>query len=155
MQPKCSSPFSQQPDICPYPEPDQSSPFVPWIYLRFILLLYCHLGLGLPSGIFPSASPTKFRYAFPLSHKRYMPCFLILLDFITWTIPSEDCQSRRSVFCHFLQSPVMSHLNPTQAHISSSITYSSIASAYFLLSISETMFHTNTKQLATLDCCIF
>ena len=78
LQPECSLPPSQKPGICPYPEPDQSSPFVPWIYLRFILVLHCQLGLGLPSGIFPSGFPTKTRYASPLSHTCYMPCFLII-----------------------------------------------------------------------------
>jgi hypothetical protein len=108
------------------------------------------------SGIFPSGFPTKTRYVSPLSHTCYMPRFLCLLDLITWTMPSENCQSRRSVFCHLLQSPVMSsHLDPTYFKVSSSVPYSSIASAYVLHSVSETKFHTHTKQLAKLDDCIF
>ena len=125
-------------------------------------LFKIHFSITLPSRLrsskwnFSLRFPTKTRYASSLSHTCYMPCFLILFDLITWTIPSDDYQSRSSAFCHLLQSPVMSsHLDSTQVQISSLVPYYSIASAYVLLSVSETKFRTHTKQLAKLDCCIF
>jgi hypothetical protein len=59
MKPKYSLPCSQQPTIGPYPEPDESSPHINAVSLRFILILSSHLRLGLPSGLFPSGSPTN------------------------------------------------------------------------------------------------
>ena len=58
---------------------------------RFILILSTHLRLGLPSGLFPSDFPTKTLYA-PLSSpiRATCPAHLILLDFITRTIFSEE-----------------------------------------------------------------
>jgi hypothetical protein len=45
----------------PYLLPDQSSPHH---YLRSILILFTHIFLALPSGLFPSGFPTKIPYAF-------------------------------------------------------------------------------------------
>jgi hypothetical protein len=43
-------------------------------YLRSILILSSHLCLSIPSGPFPSGSPTKILYAFLVSpHSYYMP----------------------------------------------------------------------------------
>jgi hypothetical protein len=44
------------------------------ISLRSILILFTHLRLGLPSGLFPSGFPTNILYAFLLSHSCYMSC---------------------------------------------------------------------------------
>ena len=54
MEPEGSLPHLQEPAICSYPQPDRSSP-CPFhsTSLRYILILSCHLRLGLPSGIFP------------------------------------------------------------------------------------------------------
>jgi len=53
MEPEGSSPHSQVPATCPYPEPAWSSPYPPhptsW---RSILILSHHLRLVLPSGLF-------------------------------------------------------------------------------------------------------
>ena len=58
-----SLPHSPVPATCPYPQPVRSSPYplhpTSW---RSILILSSHLRLGLPSGIFHSAFPTKTLY---------------------------------------------------------------------------------------------
>jgi hypothetical protein len=56
---------SQEPTTGPYPEPDASIQPTPphLISLRFSLILYSYLQLGLPSGFFPSGFPTKILYA--------------------------------------------------------------------------------------------
>ena len=62
MEPEGSLPRLQVPATCPYPEPDQSSPWpypTPW---RSILIFSFHLRLGPPSGLFPSDFPTKILY---------------------------------------------------------------------------------------------
>jgi hypothetical protein len=52
----------------------QSIPSHP-IYLRSILILFTHLRLGLPSGLFPSGIPTNILYTFLFfPHSCYMPC---------------------------------------------------------------------------------
>jgi hypothetical protein len=40
------------------------NPIHPLLSLRSILILSIHLGLGLPSGLFPSDFPTNILYAF-------------------------------------------------------------------------------------------
>jgi hypothetical protein len=42
-------------------------------YLRYILILFTHLRLVLPSGLFPSGFPINILYVF-LPHSSYMPC---------------------------------------------------------------------------------
>ena len=63
MEPEGSLPQQQVPATCPYPEPARSSPY-PHIPLPedTSLILFCHLGLGLPSGLFPSGFHTKTLY---------------------------------------------------------------------------------------------
>jgi len=63
-----SLPRSQAPANCPYSEPDQSSPCHPnSTTVRSILILSCHLSLGLPRGFFPSGLLPKTLYAPHLS----------------------------------------------------------------------------------------
>ena len=71
------------------------------IYWRSILILSTHLGLGLPSCLFPSGFPTKTLYT-PLSSpiRATCPPHLILLDFITRTILGEEYKSFSSALCN-------------------------------------------------------
>jgi len=78
---------------------------------RSILILYFHLSLGLQSGLFLSGFPTKIQYTPPLYPLHATcPTHLILLDFITWKIYSEEYRSLSSSLCSFLHSSVISSL---------------------------------------------
>jgi hypothetical protein len=73
---------------------------------KFILILFCHLRLGLSSGIFPSDFPDNSLYA-PLpytSHLTPSP-HLIHLDLTTRIILGEKYKPRSCSICSFLQSP--------------------------------------------------
>jgi len=78
---------------------------------RSVLILSTHLGLGLPSGLFPSGFPTKTLYI-----RLYSPIRTtcqthpILLDFITRTILGEEYKSFSSSLCNLLHSPYTSSL---------------------------------------------
>jgi hypothetical protein len=72
-------------------------------YLRSILILSTHLRLGLPSGLFPSASPTNILYGFFSPIRSTCHAHLILLHLI---ILCEEYNLWSSSLCSFLQSPV-------------------------------------------------
>jgi hypothetical protein len=63
MEPEGSSPYTQEPATCPYPEPDQFSLCPPPTSRRSILILSTYLRVGLTSGLLPSGFPTKALYA--------------------------------------------------------------------------------------------
>ena len=97
MEPAGSLLHQQEPTTCPYSEPDQSSPWTPtpiptsW---KSILILFSHLCLRLPSGLFPLGFPIKTLYS-PLISPICATCptHLILLDLMTRIIFSDEYKS--------------------------------------------------------------
>ena len=84
---------------------------------RSILILSTQLGLGLPSGLFPSDFPTKTLYTLLSSPIRATcPAHLNLLYFITRTILGEEYRSFSSSLCNLLHSPVTSSLLGPNIH---------------------------------------
>ena len=83
---------------------DQSSPCpshpTSW---RSILILFSHIRLGLPGGLFPSGVPTQTLYAPPIWST--CPAHLIPLDLITRTIFGDEYRSVSSSLCSFLNPP--------------------------------------------------
>jgi hypothetical protein len=76
--------------------PIQSTPPHPTSQ-KSIIILFTHLRLGLPSGLFPSVFPTNHLYAFLFSPIRATwPVHLFLLDLIILIILGEEHKSRSS-----------------------------------------------------------
>jgi hypothetical protein len=78
-KPKVSLRCSQLSSIGTYPKPDYSIPYHPiLLLLRYILILFSHLYLGLPRGFFPYGFPIKILYAFLFSSadQRFKICCL-------------------------------------------------------------------------------
>ena len=100
--------------------PDHAPHPTSWIS---ILILSSYLGLGLPSGLFPTGFLTKTLHAPILSpiHATY-PAHLILLELITWIIFGEY----RSYAPHYVVFSTPLSPCPSEAQISSLAPYSQI-----------------------------
>ena len=57
--PKGTLQHIQAPITCPYPEPEQSSPYLHPTSWKSILILPSHLHIGFPSSLFPSGFSPK------------------------------------------------------------------------------------------------
>ena len=105
MEPDGSLPRTQVPATCLCPEPNQSSPWPSYLFLKIHFNIILHLRVGLPSGLFPSGFPTNTLYTHFLSPiSATSPAYLILLDFITQTLLDEEYGSLSSSLCSFLHS---------------------------------------------------
>jgi hypothetical protein len=80
-----SLPCSQEPSTGPYPEPYQSSPFLPILpFLWSILILSTHLRLRLPSDLFPSGFPTNIQNKTRLMISSYCLCMCVRIPRINF-----------------------------------------------------------------------
>ena len=118
------------------------------ISLRYILMLSSHLSLVHPSGLFPTALPTKTLYTPRLSPIRATcPAHVILLISSPeqYVVSSADYKAPHYVVFSIPMLP-----RPSQAQISSSAPYSLTPSDYVPPSIWKMKLHTHTEQNAKL-----
>ena len=108
-------------------------------FWRSILILSCHLRLGLPNVLFPSGFRTKSLYASPLPHSRYMP--RQSHDSRFYDIVGEQYRSLSSSLCSFLHSPVTSSL--LGSNILLSTLFSNPLSLRSSLNVSDQVSHSN------------
>ena len=106
MEREDSLPHLQMPATCTFREPARSSPWPPHpTFWSSILILFSHLLLGLPNGLFPLEFPTKTLYTSLISPiHATCPIHLIILYLITRTIMGEY-RSLSTAVCSFSSLP--------------------------------------------------
>jgi len=82
--------IDKSPLLVPILRQMHSSTPSPNISLRSVLILFFHTRLGLPSGLFPTSSPTKNTVFLITPRRATCRAHLILLDLITLIIFYED-----------------------------------------------------------------
>jgi len=111
MEPEGSLSHLQDPATCPYPEPDQSSPFSPPLFLKIHFCIIFPSTPGPSKWFLPSGLPTKIPHAPPLyTLLATCPANLIISYFITRIIFDEEFRSLSSSLCSLLHYPVNSFL---------------------------------------------
>ena len=118
---------SPPPPLCP--DPDRSSPSPHPISWRFILILFSNLLVGLPSGLVPSAFPTKTVYTAHLFPIRAICPSSLILD---WLLEEYLVSCTGYEASHCTVSSSLHYFIPLRAAISSSVPYYQTPSAYIL-----------------------
>ena len=124
----------------PVPVPRRSIHFMPPHHNS---ILSSHLRLGCPSGPFPSVVHTKTLRERLYSIRATWPTYLIIFDWFTTIIFTEEYRPSSSSLCSFLHSPLTSSLLGPKFY---SEPYSQTPSSYIHLWKWQTKFHTYTKQ---------
>ena len=147
MNPEGSLPPSQEPPPVPILSHINPIHAFPYHFLSHFLL-FSHLQLGLPSGLFPSGFPTKILYAPPLFPIRAtFSAYLFFFELITRIKFDEQYRSLSSPLYTILHSLLP---RPSQAQIFSSTLYSQTPSVYVSPSAWVTMFLTHIQKEAKL-----
>jgi hypothetical protein len=106
-------PHLQDPATCPYPKPDQSSPYPPSHFLKIHLnIIYAWVFQAVISLSFPRQNLANTS---PLPHTCCMPR-LILLNLINRMLFRAQYGSLISSLCSFLRCPVTSPQHPVLKH---------------------------------------
>jgi hypothetical protein len=109
MEPESSLPCPQASATCLYPYPDEPSPFLSSHFYKTHVNISSNLRLGLLSGFYPSASPTKSLHAFLVSPvQSTCTVRLIVLHLNIFTISGEENKLWSSSLHNFLQCLIIS-----------------------------------------------
>lgn len=94
MEPEGPLPLSQQPAICPWPEPDQSSPRPLIFSLESVLISFFLLRLGSPSDVFLSFPHQNPVCTNPIPIRVTSSPLITLLQVVAYLIGTRHVTSR-------------------------------------------------------------